>query len=321
MRLERLLLTGIFAIAFSMAATPASAQLLNAFLALEELPRATTIAKDSIGDNAILVGIATAGMIELGSFGTYEGFDAKTGKSSGWAYQFLIPSGEDGVAVGIAKFIIGDPLVFSERGNDFDLEPDALDMSGNFTNSDEFVGQLHKNSTFIDYGKDYPDAIPEGIVLSWQPDAIEQLPNSFPLDKPIWGIFYNTNADVPDDSTMICFVSSGQGETHCIRFNVSSVDDPTGKNGGVRLSVAPNPVHKTGVATLRIESIEPGKTPDDVSLYNTLGEQVIDLKDRLVPDGQGGFTADFNLAGLVSGNYVCRVVRGNHVQSIQIIVD
>ena len=321
MRLERLLLTGLLAIVFSATATPTSAQLLNNFLALEELTRATAIAKDSIGENAILVGIATAGMIELGSFGTYEGFDVKTGESSAWAYQFLTPSGDNGVAVGIAKFIIGDPLVFSELGNDFDLEPDELDLSGSFTNSDEFVGQLVKNATFLAYAKDYPDAIPEGIVLSWQPDAIEQLPDGFPLDKPIWGIFYNTNADVPDDSTMICFVSSGQGETHCVRFDVSSVDDPSGSNGGVHLSVAPNPVHKTGIATLRIESPESSGIPDEVSLYNTLGQQVIDLKNRLVRDAQGGFTAEFNLAGLGSGNYVCRVVRGNHIQSIQVIID
>ena len=321
MRFERLLLAGIFVIAFHAVVEPASAQLISKFLALEEVDRATEIAKDSIGENAIMVGIATAGMIELGNFGTYEGFDPSTGESTAWAYQFLNPSGTEGVGVGIAKFIIGDPLVLAERGNDFDLDPDVLDMTGDYTNSDAFVEQLKKNATFQQYNQDYPDAIPEGIVLSWQPEALELLPENFPLDKPIWGIFYNTNADVPDDSTLICFVSSGDGETHCVRFDVSSVDDPTENHSGIYLSVAPNPAQKAGTVTMHIESLESGRVPYEVSLYNTLGQKVMDLNDRLLPDAQGGFVAEFSLDGLESGNYICRVVQGNNVRSTQFVVE
>ena len=321
MRSKQLLLTLGFAAVLSAAATPASAQLLNKFLALEEVERATAIAKDSIGDNALLVGIATAGVIDLGGFGTYDGFDPSTGESSAWAYQFLTPSGDDGVAVGVAKFIIGDPLVITEDGNDFDLEPDELNLSGNFANSDAFVAQLKKNDEFKKYSQEYPEAVPEGIVLSWQPDAADELPETFPKDMPIWGIFYNTNADIPDDSTLVCFVASGTGVSHCVRFNVSGIDDPVAGNSGLGLSVAPNPARRVGTARLTIASDAGTDQPTEVCLYNAIGQQVLDLKDRLIPDGSGGFEAEFNLAGLDAGSYICRVVRGNSVQSIQIIVD
>ncbi len=318
MRLKRLLLllTGILAISFSTTITPASAQQTpNPYLALDELQEART----NVSDMNLVGMITWGGELSHPNYGKHEGFDVRTGRSWVWGYQFLSPSGSAGVTLLTFKYKEGDNRYAGSgiRG----IEPDSLDLSGNFTNSDAFVEQLHKNRTFDEYSRKYPDVTPESIELRWQPDSIEQLPNSFPLDKPIWGIYYNTSADLPGDSTMICFVSSGQGETHCIRFEVSSVDDPSGQNGGVRLNVAPNPVNKTGVATLQIESDEPGLAPDDVSLYNMLGEQVIDLKDRLVPDGLGGFTANLNLVGLVSGSYVCRVVRGNRVHSIHIMVD
>lgn len=321
MRSKQLLLALGFATVLSVAATPASAQLLNKFLALEEVERATAIAKDSIGDNALLVGIATAGVIDLGGFGTFDGFDPSTGKSSAWAYQFLTPSGDEGVAVGVAKFIIGDPLVITEDGNDFDLEPDELDLSGNFANSDAFVAQLKNNEEFKKYGQEYPNAVPEGIVLSWQPEVTDELPETFPTDMPIWGIYYNTNADIPDDSTLVCFVASGTGVSHCVRFNVSGVDDPSAGNVGLGLSVAPNPARSVGTARLTIAPENGVVLPTEVGLYNSLGQKVLDLNDRLIPDGSGGFVAEFNLAGLGTGSYICRVVRGSSVQSIQIIVD
>lgn len=321
MQIKRLLLTApILLGAAVIASTSAFAQGLTVpYLAKEKVAVATAAAKDSIGNDAVLVGIATAGVIDLGTFGQYDGFNIEDGKSNAWGYQFLTPSGDDGVGVGVIQFLIAD-YIMGERGNDFGLEVRTLDLSGAYSNSDAFVIRLKQNSTFNDYMSDYPDAVPEGIVLTWQPDGEGFLPEEFPLDKPIWGIYFNTNAPTPDDSTMACYVASGTGESYCIRAEVSSVEGEDAAAGAVRLTVAPNPAREAGTATLHIGS-QKNASVQEVGLYDIVGRKVMDLTTTLVPDGVGGKKAVFGLGGLPAGSYVCRVVQGNSIQSVRLIVE
>ena len=161
----------------------ASAQLLQKYLAQDQIDRATETAKDSIGADAILVGIAAPGEVDLNDIGfpiTADGFSKEDGTSSVWGYLFMTPSRDDSIGVAVARFAIGDPLVLAEREGDFDQEAIALDLSGANSGSDAFATILRANPTFIKYHQDYNDAIPEAAVLAWRPSGVELLAASFP---------------------------------------------------------------------------------------------------------------------------------------------
>lgn len=325
MRIERVLpafiaLSGLLVLLIS---TSANAQIdvTIPYHSNEQIEVATGAAQDSLDGDVLLVGIATAGEIDLGGFGVYKGFDLNDGTSNAWGYQFLTPSGEEGIALGVVQFIVGPPYIDGERGNDFDLEVKPLDLTGAYANSDAFIARLKTNTTFDEYLDDYPDAVPEGVVLTWRPEGQDFLPEEFPIDKPIWGIYFNTNAPTPDDSTMACFVASGTGETHCVRADVSAVEDDAVESGSVRLTVAPNPVGESGTATLSI-GLADGKQPvSEVGLYDIIGRKVLDLTGGTIPDGANGLKIELGIKDLPAGTYICRVVQGSTIRSIRVIVE
>lgn len=321
MRIKRLLLTApaLLGAAAIFSASAFAQQLTVPYLAKEKLSVATAAAKDSIGDDAVLVGIATAGEIDLGAFGVFEGFNMEDGKSSAWGYQYLTPSGDDGVAVGVVQFIIAD-YIEGERGNDFGLDARDLDLTGAYSNSDAFAEQLKQNNTFTQYLSDNPDAVPEGIVLTWQPDGQDFLPEEFPLDKPIWAIYFNTGDITPDATTMACYMASGTGETYCVRAEASSVEETGDASEAVRLTVAPNPAGTSAAAVVRIAR-SGGESVSEAALYDMTGRRVADLTKALVPDGPEGLKAEINLNGLTAGTYVCRVVQGKTIRSVRLIVE
>ena len=119
-----------------------SAQFLSPYLSQSEVERATQTAKDSIGSDALLIGIATQGEIDLSELfpGLVEkGFNKENGESGLWGYLFMTPSRSDSIGVAVVKLALGGTQVFTDREGEYDQEPVALDLSGAYSGSDAFA--------------------------------------------------------------------------------------------------------------------------------------------------------------------------------------
>ena len=317
------LLTLFFgAVALSLSVQTSSAQFLSPYLSQDEVVYATQAAKDSIGNDALLVGIAAPGEVDLSAIfpGVVEdGFNPSSGTSAVWGYLFMKPSRSDSIGVAVLKLSLGGlKQVYAEREGDYDQDPVPLDLTGAYAGSDAFANQLQNNAIFTKYISDYPDEIPDAAVLSWRPEGAEFVGN-LPGDKPIWAIYYPGDFDaIPP---MACFTASGTGETVCL-----VIDEPT---DGVKdaeesavesLTISPNPASAKDQVVIRVRPIGDQK-PSEIALYDVAGREVRSLEGMAQPSGTGEYTITVDLAELPAGRYYCRVVAGEKISSVPLIVE
>ena len=295
--------------------------LLEQYLSQDELAYATDIATDSIGSEAVLVGIAAPGEVDLSELFpglVAPGFEKNNGTSSAWGYLYMTPSRNDSIGVAVLRVALGGKQAFAEREGDYDQEPVALDLTGAYSGSDAFATRLRANAVFNKYHSDYPGEIPDAAVLAWRPlGAAEILSPSFPADKPIWGIYYPGNDD--DIPAMACFVATGTGQDTCVVIDFSSsIDADAITSAGI--TVQPNPASADNDIRIRISAAD-GRKPEQVSLYDVAGRELRDLSGMLQTDGRGEYVITLSLSGLTSGRYYCRVVSGESIRSIPVIVE
>ncbi len=299
----------------------ATAQFATPYLAADEIERSTGVATDSIGAEARLVGIATTGEIDLSESGfpiVLDGFDAADGTSSAWGYLFTDATGDEQIGVGVVRFAIGDPFILADREGEFENGFVALDMSGEFAGSERFAAQVVADDVYKAHRADYPEMLADAIVFAWNPDGADEfLPDGFPRDLPIWSIFFSP--DALTDSSMVCFVASGTGQTVCLRFSTTGVDsDEHGQSG---MSLATNPVDRSAGHDLR-GTIEL-RTESEVSfgLYSLDGRKIRGNREFVTEfaglDRVGSFA--LLVDGIAAGRYV--VVCRDEIGSRSVIVE
>jgi hypothetical protein len=316
----------VFGVMFS---THAEAQLISRYTSQQEIPLATEVARDSVSPDAILIAIATAGEIDLspvGLPGSVEGFSDQDGTSAVWAYQFASPGGEEEGAVVIVKSGVFPTIAEYQEGNDYGVAAVELDLSGSFSGSDQFAARLRENPLYTAFRGDYPDMVADAIVFTWEPDEdLASIPTSFPDTHPIWAIFFNTESWEVGDSSLVCFVSSADGQSHCVRSNTTnSVSSASASTRLTTIEILGNVVSSRDQSSLTAV-IDPVDTfaPLELGLYDLAGRKVFDLFSQLQTESRAGgpFTIEFSAAGLPSGEYFLSLVEQHGVTGARLIVE
>ena len=118
---------------------------------------------------------------------------------------------------------------------------------------------------------------------------------------------------------MACFVSSGNGEDTCIRYEVSTSVSGNEENAqGFTLSVQPNPVTTQNEAIVHIRGAAELKR---VGLYDVTGREVQNLTSFTEKEGNDEYTVVVEVSDLPSGHYFCRVVSGERLHTIPVIIE
>lgn len=311
-----LTLTAALAVATS---AVGQAQLLTPYYSQDGVSPTTAMANDSLADDALLVGIATSGPVDLSEMTglpiTAAGFNLDNGTSDIWAYQYLNSAGSDGIGIVLVKVPFVGNQLFAERGNGFGLDAVALDLSGEYAASNRMVEQLQTNTIFQGYREEFPDSTASFVVLSWRPDGSEFLPTTFPADSPIWSLtFLGGEFDLPE---MACFVSSGTGETYCLRFS-SGVDDINGAGDAIR--VTPNFVTGGDLVSVTL-TVSDATMPEHLGLFDRSGREVLDLSSHIA-SMHAGTPYEFYLPSdlFASGTYYIGAARDGAMTTSTLVI-
>lgn len=291
------------------------AQIFLPFLSNSGLPTATTKAKDSIGADAKLALIATFGALEQGAFKLE--FNLNNGKADAWLYNFFSPSQSTSATLGVVQIpILGYQT--QSLGSAIPLPAivnQELDLTGQYSNSDQMIAQLQKDTAFQRYRTEMPNSKPAIVTLGslFGSDSI-QLPGGFPLNEPLWTVWFRGGGD----SSMTCFVSTKSGAYFCRRFTLPVLSVPGDSRATTALNVVPNP---TGGRTRIMVSLPAGaRLGGDArcELFDERGARVMDVSDAVTATGDG---FEFDSGALAPGLYFCRIADGTWSGSVGVIIE
>lgn len=274
----------------------------------EGIPAATKKAQDTLAKDAILVGVGTVGNLNFSGINLT--FDLQSGNATAWVYLFYSPSLQKSLPIAVIKLLviyqavgIGEiPLPIP------DGLTDTLDLNGQAANSNQMVKRLETDTAYQRFRQELPGAKPNFLSLAELGD-FSQLPVDFPLNQPIWSIFFTGE----QDSTMSCFVGANTGNAFCRRVSLptTAVPGSTIPGSDLSLTVLPNPANSSLSVGVRLPDGKSLPTDARMGLYNLRGEQVIDLTSTLA--GNNGLPLTFPTDALPSGSYYIRL----HGQGIQ----
>lgn len=274
----------------------------------EGIPAATKKAQDTLAKDAILVGVGTVGSLNVSGIDLT--FDLTNGNATAWVYLFYSPSLQKSLPIGVIKlFVIYQAIGIGELPLPIpDGLTDALDLDGQYSNSNQMVKRLETDTAYQRFRTELPGAKPNFLSLAELGD-FSQLPGDFPLNQPIWSIFFTGE----QDSTMSCFVGANSGNVFCRRVSLptSAVPGSSIPGSDMSLSVVPNPANSSLSVGVRIPDGKMLPADARMGLYNLRGEQVLDLSSTLA--GNNGLPLTFSTDALPSGNYYIRL----HGQGIQ----
>lgn len=294
-------LSGLLAV-LVLASPRADAQLLQTFPSKGGYKTAVASAKTSVGADAILIFVGTFGNLE------YQGqqvvFNTSDGTASLWGYTFYSPSTMQRKTIGVVRplgiftaFDLPDSLNGGLAQN-----PKEIDSTSAWYNSRDMVTKLPGDTAYARFRSKYDTLRPTVITLSDVAvgDSLD-LPNGFPVDKPIWSLLWTGSGD----STMFCFVASVTGETFCQRVELPVGLVPHDATiGTAALSVVPNPASGRTRVVIDLPVGTTLARGVGLALYNERGEMVLDLAGSLVENDVR--FAEFDAGVLPAGNYFCR---------------
>lgn len=274
----------------------------------EGIAAATQKAQDTLAKDAILVGGGTVGDLDFSGINLT--FDLKTGNATAWVYLFYSPSLQKSLPIAVIKLLviyqaigIGEiPLPIP------DGLTDTLNMDGPYINSKEMVKRLETDTAYQRFRQELPDAKPSFLSVAELGDFSE-LPGDFPLNQPIWSIFFTGEKD----STMSCFVGAKTGNAFCRRISIPTTAVPGSNIAGsdLGLAVLPNPANASLTVSVRLPEGKSLPADARMGLFNLRGEQVLNLTATL--SQSNGMPVSFPTTALPSGNYYIRL----HGQGIQ----
>ncbi len=313
MKFRSLGTVALLALLMAAAAVEVRAQLpLTPFLSKEGIPSAKEWAATNVAADAVVMNISTFGYHSDSL--SVDGLDMADGKAPVWIYAFYSPSLQTTGVCAMTKVLVA--YIPVSAGEDTipvmpGVEP-KLDLTGSYAGSDKLVEAIKANDEYKAHILEHPEAAPTLVTLTNMPAGEEGIPMEFPVDKPVWTVVM--------DTTMVCLVATGTGETICQTLDVeipSSVSTDKEMKGAV-VTVVPNPT--SGIA--RIGVTFPAGTRNvggaTVALYDGLGRRVADLTESFVRNDYR--SADFDASELPDGVYYCRIVTDGGAEIVRTIV-
>jgi len=266
---------------------------LTPYLSQEGVPTADTWAKDALPDDRIL--------IEISSFGGggSSGLDLSSGTAPLWVYSYYSSSGSKLATVAVGSTMgLYEPLTSSiETVADAGDAP-MLDLSAAYSGSDRMVEAIRGDSAYNAYAALHPGGTTIAAYLTNVPSyGTEGLPEDFPLDKPVWTVAF--------DTTLVCLVATGTGETVCLDVDKLTSAVPAELIVSGSMDVVPNPT--AGITRVAL-TLPPGMHDmrrASVELFDTFGRRLLDLTGSFVRSGYRA--AEFDASSLAPGVYYCRV--------------
>lgn len=309
----RLLLTLVCGVAFLTGAQQCLAQLNTPYLSADAqaIAKATTLAKDSIGSDAMLTFIGTVGHID--TLGLSSEFNLDNGKAGLWGYIFYSPSTQKTKTIGVVSIpVLGYtaltlPIDFPAVGT-----TTALSTTVTYGNSDKMVAQLKTDTTFAQYHKDFPSQTPDFLSLGNLAtiDSVP-LPISFNTNQELWTISFIGSGSM----SMTCFVGASDGSTYCRRVYIPTLDVPAASDNAIRgtadVVVAPNPANGRTRVSLDLPSGVQMDQNVSLALFDAAGAKVLDLTGDLARSG--GSFVEFDSHALPAGVYFVRAFGSNWV--------
>ena len=289
-------------------ATAATAQYVE-LLSDEALQEAAAAAGDSLGSTVVLYGASAPGPIDLSEIGIpveSDGLNLETGRSTVWGYLFRTDDSTDYIGIIILKNVSGASMIIGSRDFEFDSEVQGrrLKLDEVYSRSDAMVDRLRTDLDYIAFTGEYPAFELRETMLSWLPERPRSVPESFPIGVPVWQV--DLMSDGFDSEEMTCFVSTGNGETICLRES-SGVENRAG--GAGTLSATPN-IASNGEPIRVTLSASEGAMPDRIGLLDVAGAEVLDLSAQIGSTISG---AEFEIfvptAALPSGTYFLHATR------------
>jgi hypothetical protein len=275
------------------------------------LTLANTTARSILPDG-ILVMVGAGGDTVIS--GATMTIDLTEGSASAWGYFYYSPGTKRWTTIGLFD-VLGSGLQASVMNSPVPIPTEMtrmIDTTLPFATSTSFVAQLSKNATFAHYRLTHPAASPNLIAYrSPIQSELALLPESFPVDAPLWGVQFRGTGD----AAMRCWVSGRTGESYCLQeSSAASVEGAREQHRAEFITAVPNP----GGDLVRVIVVPPaGATPRSTfALYNVAGKSVLEPL-RVVREGERS-VATFDMASLPSGIYYCHVTGDSWNDSIAI---
>jgi hypothetical protein len=293
----------------------------KAYLSSDAIPDAEKAAKAAIGSDAVLTFIGTVPIDTTigGIIAIKSKFDLTTGKAGVWGYVYYSPSTDSTATIVVVNLGLGGNQA-QNLGNilPFPLSTTAVDVTVPNGNSDKLVARLATDTAFTHYRSDYPSATPGFVSLGQSiiPTGVP-LPDNFPTNQPLWTVSFSG----AKDSTMTCFVGAQTGDVYCQRLYLpplSDVPESGATQGTAALTVAPNPANGRTRVTINVPDGVRLTSSDEIGLYNTAGQKVLDLGTSLRANDMR--FAEFDAKSLPAGVYYCRAIGSNWNGVIGVVV-
>lgn len=273
-------------------------------------------ATDSLGSEAILVGIITSGTLELESIGidtTIDGLDINRGLSPVWGYLYRNEDSTNYIGMIYLDWESRADSIVAIWDSDFDMNEKnwELDLTGEWVNSDAMIDQITSRTIYHRFLSEAVSPKVDEVTLEWYPSRGNRIPATMHIDAPLWLVTFNDEGN--DEDGLFCFVASGTGETYCERRISSGVDDVTDGSGG--LVALPNVVTDDAPVIVRMPATE-GEGVSSLSLHDLSGELILDLTDRITSSRtDGAFECIVATTGLPSGAYLIRATANGTIRT------
>ena len=264
---------------------------------------------DSLGAGTDLIAVATVGGLPIQ--GIPLEFNLDNGKSLAWIYAFRTESG-DIATVAVVRLIIFTAFSLPEVPLPL---PEAIlqdvNKEGTYSDSDKMLEQLEKDQTYSNYRKKLPESNPSLVILGQiLDDDSDRIPDDFPLAQSIWTVSFTGQGD----SAMTCWVATGTGQTFCFQNPFSSVDEEN-RQRGTTVTVGPNPARD--IITVTLHNLSTATSRVHLGLFNSLGEEVLDLSSRV---SLSGSSFSFETGALPAGLYHLILTEDGRVERTPLVV-
>ena len=273
------------------------------FESAEGIDVAMAAARDSIGQDAELVTLLSAGADPVTGG---PAFNIETGKSIFWAYAFYSPSSQKGYVHLLFQLVPGFFTGDGQVEDSVDPGTAAIIISANkqFSNSAQMAGRVRSNGDYQIFREDNGGIVVDIVQLVRGTGPLPGMPNDFPSDDELWLMVAHAENDT--SKQLICFVATTDGQTYCLTEAALGVDDEVTADISSSMRVSPNPA----VGRTRVTITAPRTGRDlhglRLGLFDATGREVLDLTESF--ERTGHEHAEFDASALPAGTYFCRAV-------------
>jgi hypothetical protein len=274
------------------------------FASNDGIEAAEAAAKDSLGNDVVLVGLLGLGQNPITGG---ESFNIETGEADMWIYMYYSPTQDKGQAIPVLQLVPGIYVAAGGGPLDSGLSAEmAIATSEPFSNSPQAASAIRNNADYQIFREDNGAVLTIGATLMKATVPIPGAPDDFPANDEVWSVYFMD--DVDTTKSLICWVATSTGASYCMTSDVLSVREESALGASLEMSVAPNPA--AGRSRVTINAPTTGRSLEGVriGLFDASGREVLDLTESFAASGYRH--AEFDASTIPSGSYFCRAVGG-----------